>query len=113
MVSGVEMLWCQGLGCCVRGRDVVVSGVGMLWCQRLGCCGDRGWDVVVSGVGMLWLHPSELYHQHRLKTGVPEGMAELVPGVCFPLEFNLDYMNGGGCSNFGACLMSDGLGVMV
>ena len=43
---------------------------------------------------MLFTSPEE-YHQHRLRTGVPEGIAELVPGVCFPLEFNLDYMNGG------------------
>lgn len=61
---------------------------------------------------MLSLPSSEQYHQHRLKTGVPEGVAELVPGVCFPLEFNLDYMNGGVssdyvslCSNLGICLV--------
>lgn len=47
----------------------------------------------------IWTHLQlgslEQYHQHRLKTGVPEGVAEIVPGSCFPLEFNLDYMNGG------------------
>lgn len=46
----------------------------------------------------IWTHLQlgslEQYHQHRLKTGVPEGVAEIVPGSCFPLEFNLDYMNG-------------------
>ena len=35
------------------------------------------------------------YHCHRLKVGVAEGMDEIPVGGCFPLEYNLDYLNGG------------------
>ena len=65
---------------------------------RVKALGVRVVTTLSTEVTTIWTHLQpgslELYHQHRLKTGVPEGMAELVPGVCFPLEFNLDYMNG-------------------
>lgn len=35
------------------------------------------------------------YHHHRLKMGVAEGLEEIPIGACFPLEYNLDYLNGG------------------
>lgn len=35
------------------------------------------------------------YHHHRLKMGVAEGLEEIPTGACFPLEYNLDYLNGG------------------
>lgn len=39
-------------------------------------------------------HP-DVYHKHRLEMGIPEGVDEIPVGSCFPLEYNLDYMNGG------------------
>ena len=42
------------------------------------------------------LRPSIVcYHKHRYKEGVAEGVEEVAKGNCFPLEYNLDYMNGG------------------
>ena len=38
------------------------------------------------------------YHRHRLKVGVAEGLEEIPIGACFPLEYNLDYLNGGVCT---------------
>ncbi len=34
------------------------------------------------------------YHRHRLALGVAEGTDEVPLGACFPLEYNLDYLNG-------------------
>jgi folate-binding protein YgfZ len=34
------------------------------------------------------------YHMMRMDQGVLEGITELPPGQCLPLEVNLDYMNG-------------------
>lgn len=36
----------------------------------------------------------EGYHRKRILSGVPEGVQDLPPGDCLPLECNLDYMNG-------------------
>ena len=41
------------------------------------------------------LSHAEDYHQHRLKVGVAEGSGEFPVGSCTPLEYNVDYMNGG------------------
>jgi len=35
------------------------------------------------------------YEMHRVQLGVSEGMDEIKPGVALPLEYNLDYINGG------------------
>ena len=32
---------------------------------------------------------------HRLRVGVAEGSEEVPVADCFPLEYNLDYLNGG------------------
>ena len=37
----------------------------------------------------------DVYHRHRLEMGIPEGMDEIPVGKALPLEYNLDYMNGG------------------
>ncbi|NWW73907.1 CAF17 transferase, partial [Climacteris rufus] len=34
------------------------------------------------------------YHRHRYKQGIPEGVADLPPGVALPLESNLAFLNG-------------------
>ena len=34
------------------------------------------------------------YHGHRLEMGIAEGNEEIPSGNCFPLEYNLDYLNG-------------------
>ncbi len=36
----------------------------------------------------------DCYNRHRLQTGIAEGVGEIPPGGCFPLEYNLDYLNG-------------------
>ena len=36
-----------------------------------------------------------LYHENRVKWGIPEGPEDLPFGNCLPLECNLVYMNGG------------------
>ena len=41
------------------------------------------------------LTPPADYHCHRLKVGLAEGVDEIPVGGCFPLEYNLDYLNGG------------------
>ena len=41
-----------------------------------------------------FLHVED-YHRHRMKMGVAEGVAEVPVGACFPLEYNVDYMDGG------------------
>ena len=38
---------------------------------------------------------AEHYRDHRLRLGVAEGVEEILPGNSFPLEYNLDYLNGG------------------
>lgn len=40
------------------------------------------------------LKEEELYHEERYKWGIAEGITDLPPGNCFPLESNLVYMNG-------------------
>lgn len=35
------------------------------------------------------------YEIHRVKLGISEGTDEIKPGVALPLEYNLDYVNGG------------------
>jgi hypothetical protein len=35
------------------------------------------------------------YHIQRYKTGLPEGIVDLPPGQCLPLESNLVFHNGG------------------
>lgn len=35
------------------------------------------------------------YHKKRLQWGIPEGVHDLPPGNCLPLESNLVFMNGG------------------
>ena len=37
----------------------------------------------------------EDYAIHRIVRGVPEGSREIIPGVSFPMEANLDVMGGG------------------
>ncbi|ALC47258.1 CG8043 [Drosophila busckii] len=39
-------------------------------------------------------HPENSYQLLRYKHGVGEGVRELPPGKCFPLEANADYLNG-------------------
>ncbi|BFZ10133.1 hypothetical protein BsWGS_13172 [Bradybaena similaris] len=36
----------------------------------------------------------EHYREHRYHWGIPEGVSDLPPGKCLPLESNLDFMNG-------------------
>ena len=36
-----------------------------------------------------------VYHKHRLVSGIPEGVDDIISGRSLPLECNLDYMNGG------------------
>ena len=38
---------------------------------------------------------ADAYHDHRLLSGIPEGTDDITVGGSLPLEFNLDYMNGG------------------
>ena len=38
---------------------------------------------------------SEEYHVHRLQSGIPDGINKIAVGNSLPLEFNLEYMNGG------------------
>lgn len=40
------------------------------------------------------LKEEEIYHEERYKWGIAEGIIDLPPGNCFPLESNLVYMNG-------------------
>jgi len=39
------------------------------------------------------------YHFWRCQAGVGEGITDFPPGQSFPLESNLDFMNGGTVSN--------------
>lgn len=39
-------------------------------------------------------NPEISYRRHRYKLGISEGVSEIVPGKAFPLEVNLDYLNG-------------------
>ena len=34
------------------------------------------------------------YHKRRFEFGIPEGIEDLKPGKCLPLESNIDFMNG-------------------
>ena len=48
----------------------------------------------------------DVYHRHRLEMGIPEGVDEIPVGKGLPLEYNLDYMNGGKFMNsLSICLM--------
>ena len=47
----------------------------------------QGSELVVS--------PEEDYHEARYRQGISEGIVDLPPGNCFPLESNLVYLNGG------------------
>ena len=38
---------------------------------------------------------ADKYTLHRLRVGVAEGSEEVPVADCFPLEYNLDYLNGG------------------
>ena len=44
---------------------------------------------------VLSLSHIDFYHKFRLQHGIAEGIDEIPPGNCFPLEYNLDYLNGG------------------
>ena len=46
----------------------------------------QGSELVVS--------PEEDYHEARYRQGISEGIVDLPPGNCFPLESNLVYLNG-------------------
>lgn len=37
----------------------------------------------------------EEYHVRRIINGIPEGIDDFIAGTSLPLEYNLDYMNGG------------------
>ena len=46
------------------------------------------------------------YHTWRCRSGVGEGIVDFPPGQSFPLEANLDFMNGGIKYNVLYCRMS-------
>ena len=50
--------------------------------------------------------PEEDYTIHRIVRGVPEGSLEIIPGVSFPMEANLDIMGGGSWNIFISKLIS-------
>ena len=52
------------------------------------------------------LFATDAYHRHRLHSGIAEGVEELPVGNCLPLEYNLDYLNGGVCVCVCVCRVS-------
>lgn len=60
-----------------------------------------GWRVVVNdpqsmlnGFGISDVEPEEDYHRRRYQWGIGEGVVDLPPGDCFPLESNALFLNG-------------------
>jgi len=92
---------------------VSVGDEGQLWyCQRamnVGCDSVTRWWVLAVTVWLagwcilLFVEPtfsgcsvtSSNYHSWRCRAGVGEGTVDFPPNQSFPLEANLDFMNGG------------------
>ncbi|XP_060085232.1 putative transferase CAF17 homolog, mitochondrial [Ylistrum balloti] len=49
---------------------------------------------VLKGFGVKEETPEEDYHRERYQIGIGEGVVDLPPGNCFPLESNAVYLNG-------------------
>ncbi|KAL5009718.1 hypothetical protein ScPMuIL_012023 [Solemya velum] len=68
-----------------RGEDPRVPGFGWRIITK-SAASDEYQESRVSG--------EYAYHESRYRWGIAEGMLDLPPGNCFPLESNLEYMNG-------------------
>ncbi|CAK8689342.1 unnamed protein product [Clavelina lepadiformis] len=55
-----------------------------------------GWRVIATSQPCTddLLGEPDGYHMLRYKLGIPEGSTDLPPGRCFPLEANIEFMNG-------------------
>lgn len=69
-------------------KDPRVSGLG--W--RLLLSQSASPTEVIQGVTE---GGEDAYEIHRIQLGISEGTDEIKPGVALPLEYNLDYINGG------------------
>eukprot|EP00123_Amoebidium_parasiticum_P012285 comp21251_c2_seq1/m.28960 comp21251_c2_seq1/g.28960 ORF comp21251_c2_seq1/g.28960 comp21251_c2_seq1/m.28960 type:complete len:350 (-) comp21251_c2_seq1:520-1569(-) len=62
--------------------------------------GQLGWrligpkDLKDTSLGSVPVRPVGVYHQHRYRLGVPEGMQDIATGEAFPLESNFDILHG-------------------
>ncbi len=101
MVESEFNLWATFPGLPKERKGVKEDDTGVIVSTLDPRVGDFGSRVITKGA----VRPTELwkgleeasvdtYHRHRLQTGIAEGVEEIPLGNCFPLEYNLDYLNG-------------------
>lgn len=62
--------------------------------RRILSASDDNIKQCVHKASELVLSSEDSYHEARYKLGISEGITDLPPGNCFPLESNLVYLNG-------------------